>query len=277
MEPDNSYPVSGGQYGLDPPSLNESQWAMYQAQYGQQNEQFAPPQVVPPSTVTTQTYQPYSDPQLSYGNYGIPQETLYSVPSFSGGFAPSYQQSELLHPYVSTQRGTAQSQAHPQIQQSFQSGNQPYPYTQVFRADERTISPHVLERVDNIPQSQRSSQTWNQGVAAGYEHQNAINSTGQINQQMLSRPNAGDFTSPSVGGSGSSGRLGGISSQVRDVPRSAPSRKGTTILQPQSRVRITHPELLATTQNISSRRISSAPFIVLDEEPVALEGGVKST
>jgi hypothetical protein len=275
MDSDNSYPVSGGQYGMDQSSLNDSQWPMYQAQYAQQNEQFAPPHSAPSSTVTSQTYQPYSDPQLSYGNYSIPQDSMYPVPSYSSGYAPSYQQSNLLHPYVTAQHGAVQSQAHPHIQQSFQSGNQPYPYTQAFRADDRTISPHVLERVDNVPQSQRSSQTWNQGVAASYEHQNAINSTAQISQQTSSRPKAAEYTSASVGGIGDSGRLAGISSQVRDVPRSAPSRRGTTIL-PQSTLRITHPELLAATQEAKSRRISSAPFIVLDEEPVALEGGIKS-
>lgn len=273
MDQDNSYPVSRAQYGLDPPSLNDSQWPMYQPQYAQQNEQFAPPQSAPSSTVAPQSYQTYSDPQLSYGNYGIPQESMYPVPSYSGDYAPSYEQSNLLHSYVTTQHGAVQSQARPHLQQSFQSGNQPYPYTQAFRADDRTISPHVLERVDNIPQSQRSSQTWNQG--AGYEHQNAINSAAQISQQTSSRPKAAEYSPPSVGGIGDSGRPSGISSQVREVPRTALLRRGTTIL-PQSTLRITHPELLAATQDIKSRRISSAPFIVLDEEPVTLEGGVKS-
>jgi hypothetical protein len=274
MDPDNSYPVSGSQYGLEQPPLNESQWPIYQPQYGQQNEQFASSQNAPPSTVTSQTYQPYSDPQLSYGNYGIPQESMYPVPFPSSGYAPSYQQSNLLHPYVTSQHGAVQSQARPQIQQSFQSGSQPYPYTQAFRADDRTISPHVLERVDNVPQSQRSAQTWNQGVAAGYEHQNAINPTGTHSQQTSSRPKAGEYTSPNFGGVGDSGRTAGIPSQAREVPRTAVSRRGTSIL-PQSTLRITHPELLAATQNTPSRRISSAPFIVLDEVPVELESGIK--
>jgi hypothetical protein len=247
---------------------------MYQSQYGQQNDQFTPPQTATSSTITPQTYQPYSDPQLSYGNYGIPQESMYQVPSFPSGYATQYQQSNLLHPYVTSQHGAVQSQARPQIQQSFQSGNQPYPYTQAFRADDRTISPHVLERVDNIPQSQRGAQTWNQGAAAGYEHQNAINSTGAHSQQTSSRPKAGEYTSPGVGGVGDSGRTGGISTQARDVPRTAVSRRAPTIL-PQPMLRITHPELLAATQNIPSRRIISAPFIVLDEVPAELESGVK--
>ena len=194
--------------------------------------------------------------------------------STSSGYGPSFQQSNLLHSYVPSQQGAVQSQARPQIQQSFQSGSQPYPYTQAFRADDQTISPHVLERVDNIPQSQRSAQTWNQGVAAGYEHQNAINSIGAHSQQTSSRPKTGEYTSPSFGGVGDSGGPGGIPSQAREVPRTAVSRRGTTIL-PQSTLRITHPELLAATQNIPSRRINSAPFIVLDEVPVELEGGVK--
>jgi hypothetical protein len=272
MDPDNSYPVSGGQYGLDQPPLNESQWSIYQPQYGQQNEQFVS-QSAPPSTVT-QAYQPYSDPQLSYGNYGIPQESIYPVPFSSTSYVPSYQQSNLLNPYVTSQQGTVQSQARPQVQQPFQSGSQPYPYAQAFRADDRTISPHVLERVDNNPQAQRSAQTWNQGVAAGYEHQNAINSTGAPSQQTSSRSNAGEYASPSFGGVGDSSRAGGIPSQPREVPRTAISRRGTTIL-PQSTLRITHPELLAATQNNPSRRISSAPFIVLDEVPVELDGGAK--
>ena len=274
MDPDNSYPVSGGQYGLDPSSLNESQWPVYQSQYGQQNERFAPAQSTPSSTVTPQTYQPYSDPQLSYGNYGIHQESMYPIPSYSGGYALSYQQSNLLNPYVTTQHGAVQSQARPLIQQSFQTGSQPYPYTQAFRADDRTISPHVLERVDNMPQLQRSSQIWNHGAAPGYEQQNVTTSAGQISQQTSPRQNSGEYNSP-VGSVGDSSRQGGGSSLARDVPKSAASRRGTTIL-PQSTLRITHPELLAATQSTSSRRISSAPFIVLDEEPVALEGGLKS-
>jgi hypothetical protein len=271
MDPENSYPVSGGQYGLDQTPLNESQWSIYQPQYGQQNEQFAS-QNAPPSTVT-HTYQPYSEPQLSYGNYGIPQESVYPVPFPSGSYVSSYQQSNLLHPYGTAQQGAVQSQARPQIQQSFQSGSQPYPYTQAFRADDRTISPHVLERVDNVPQSQSNTQTWNQGVAAGYEPQNAVNSNGAHSQQASSRPKAGEHTSP-IFGVGDSGRTGGIPSQAREVPKTAVSRRGTSIL-PQSTLRITHPELLAATQNTPSRRISSAPFIVLDEVPVELESGVK--
>jgi len=272
MEPDNSYPVTGGQYGLDQSPLNESQWSIYQPQYSQQNEQFVS-QSAPPSTVT-QTYQPYSDPQLSYSNYSIPQESIYPVPFSSASYVPSYQQSNLLNPYVTSQQGTVQSQARPQVQQPFQSGSRPYPYTQAFRADDQTISPHVLERVDNIPQAQRSAQTWNQGVAAGYEHQNAINPIGASSQQTSPRSNVGEYASPHFGSVGDSGRAGGIPSQAREAPRTAISRRGATIL-PQSTLRITHPELLAATQNNLSRRISSAPFIVLDEIPVELDGGAK--
>jgi len=274
MDQDNSYPVSGGQYGSDTPSLNDPQWSIYQPQYAQQNEQFAPAQSNPPSNIIPQTYQPYVDPQLSYGNYGIPQDSMYPVPSYTSGYSPSYQQSNLLHPYVTAQHGAVQSQARPHIQQSFQSGSQPYPYTQAFRADDQTISPHVLERVDNIPQSQRSSQTWNQGVATGYDHQNTFNSAANMSQQTSSLPKASEYNSHSIGGLGDSGRPASISAQARDVPRSAPARRGTTIL-PQTTLRITHPELLAATKDNESRRIKSAPFIVLDEEPAALEGSVK--
>lgn len=275
MDQDNNYAVSGGQYGLDPPVLSDSQWPMYQSQYAQQNEQYAPPQNTPSSSVAPQSYQPYSDPQLTYGTYGIPQEPMYPVSSYPGSYTPSYQQSSLLNPYVTAQHGAAQPQARPHIQQSFQSGNQPYPYTQAFRADDQTISPHVLERVDNIPQSQGSSQTWNHGLTTGYEHQNAINSNAHISQQTFSRPTVSEYNTPGVGGGiGDSGLLAGISSQVRDVPRPVQARRGTAIL-PQSTLRITHPNLLGATQEIKSRRVSSAPFIVLDEEPIALESGVK--
>lgn len=270
MDQGPGYPVNGGQYGLDPTPLNDPQWSLLSARYGQQNEHFNTSQSAPSSTASLQTYQhfPYSQPP--YGNYGIHQESMYPLPSYSGSYAPQYQQSNPLNPYVISQYGTGSGQATSQVEQPFPTSSQAWDsYSSVFAADDLTISPRALQRVDNIPQAQRSAQTWIHDTTGGFQQQNAVNQAGVTGQHTSARGNAVGYSSPSFS-SAESGPTRGTSSQGSDLVRATVPRRGVTTLR-QSSLRVTHPELLSSTENVPSRRIGAALYIVLDLEPTEFE------
>lgn len=273
MDQGPGYPVNTGQYGLDSAPLNEPPWGY---QYGQQNEHFSASQNSPSSTLSHQAYQQYAESNPSYSNYGIPPDSMYPMTSYSGSYASQYQQSNPLNPYIVPQYGTSPQQASSQMEQSFPASSRPWvSYSPVYPSDVRTISPSALQRVDNIPQSQRSAQPWSRDTAGGFQQHNVINQTGVSGQQTPGRGNAVGYTSPNFSGA-EPGPTGTAPSQGSDSARNTASRRGTTTSR-QSSLRVTHPELLSSTENVSSRRIEVAPYVVLDVEPVELEVSVKRT
>ena len=93
---------------------------------------------------------------------------------------------------------------------------------------------------------------------------------GLYSQQGPARSDMIQYTSLSDEFSANSGQVMGLQSQGVDASKTSVVRKGKSNSR-QSSLRVTHPDLLSASERIPSGRLSSAPFLVMDEEPIDLE------
>lgn len=266
------YPQDTAEYGVDPTLLNESSWALPSDQYVH-NDAF----------VSQQSYQQYSTPSTSYASYGIPQDASYQVPTYTGpyGPGPQYQQANHMDHYPVSQYALPHSQASSTNQQSFQGGVNSYPYSQ-FGQETATISPHALQRGDGSiiqnqagPRSTESQrgfvpgsifqQTWDRDATNSYQPQGSINPAA-----TYIRENTVQYPSLNTG-LGSAGQIGKTYTQGSEISRNPPARRTQTA--PPSHLRVTHADLLSQSENMPSRRLREAPFVVLDDLPIQLDNG----
>lgn len=271
----HGFPQDGSDYAVDPSLLNDSAWTLPPDQYAH-HENFTP----------QQSFQQYPSNAPSYGGYALPQGSSYPTQSYTTAYNPQYQQSNHLDHYPLSQFGLPTSQGPPVNQQSYPAGHNTFPYTS-FGQETATISPHALQKTDlNIPQPQRAlksnevqrvvdsntsfSQNWNHNVARQYQPQGVINPIGLYSQQAPPSSDLLQYPSLNAGFTANSGQTLGYQSQGIDAAKTPMVRKTKSTTR-QSCLRITHPDLLSATENNPSRRLSYAPFLVIDEEPIDLE------
>lgn len=271
----HGFPQDGSDYAVDPSLLNDSAWVLPPDQYAHHD-----------NFTSQQNFQQYPTNAPSYGGYALPQGSSYSTPSYTTAYSPQFQHSNHLDHYPLSQFGLPPSQGPPVNQPSYAAGQSTFPYTN-FGQETATISPHALQKTDlNIPQPQRAfksnevqravdssstfSQTWDHNVAGQYQQQNTVNPIGLYSQQNPPGSELVQYPSLSVGFPATSGQPLGYQSQGIDASKTPVVRKAKSMTR-QSFLRVTHPDLLAATENNPSRRLSYAPFLVIDEEPVDLE------
>jgi hypothetical protein len=270
----HGFPQDGSDYAVDPNLLNDSAWALPPDQYAHHDN------------FTQQSFQQYPTNTPSYGGYALPQGSSYPTPSYTTAYNQQYQHSNHLDHYPLSQFGLPPSQGSSVNQQSYTAGHTTFPYT-TFGQETATISPHALQKTDlNIPQQQRAlksnevqrvvdsnstfSQNWDHNVARQYQQQNAINPAGLYSQQGPTGSDLVQYPASSAGFPASSGQALGHQSQGIDASKTPVVRKAKSTTR-QSTLRVTHPDLLSATENNPSRRLSYAPFLVIDEEPIDLE------
>jgi hypothetical protein len=277
MPQGQGYVPEGEPYALDHQLLNlpTSGWG---GDYGQN------------TGYTQQPYQPqFSRPSAQqYSSYGVHQPSTYPVQPYSSAYGPQFQHSNQIEAYGLPQYAVSSSQV-AAAPQSYISGTDPFPFSNIA-VEAPTVSPQALQRVDVSsvrvhpanPSFDDGQQTNSLDPNAAFHHEWNDGSVGGFIASQVQQPQT--YQQVSDQGNPITYRLGNppvvekISHQGDCADSDGEANKNTLSRKGRHReyAVVVDQGLLNILNNNPSRRMTNAPYVLVDEVPILLDYSAKS-
>jgi hypothetical protein len=274
MPQGQGYVPEGESYALDHQLLNlpTPGWG---AGYGQ-------------NTGYTQPYPQFSRPPApQYSGYGVHQPSAYPIQPYSSAYGPQYQHSNQIEAYGLPQYAVSPSQM-AATSQSYISETDPFPFSNLA-VEGPTVSPQALQRVDlsnvrvhqanpSFDDGQQANSLdpntafhheWNGGSVGGF-----VSSQGQQSQTYQQVSDQGN---PITYRLSNQPVVEKISHQGDSADSDGEANKNTLSRKGRHReyAVVIDQGLLSILNNNPSRRMTNAPFVLVDEVPVLLDSSAK--